>query len=250
MKLNNNQIKRYSRQIVLKNVGPLGQKKLLKSSVLVVGAGGLGSPILLYLAGTGIGKIGIIDHDKVDLSNLHRQILFNAKDIKKSKSKSASLKLKKINPDVKVKFFQKKISEKNIKKIAKNFGVLVDGSDNFETKFLVNDYAVKHKKILITGAVNRFEGQIFTFNFLNRKKSPCLRCFFQTYPSNQLLNCETDGILGTLAGIVGSIQANEVIKEILKIGNSLCGSMLIIDSLNLNFRKVKIRKRENCLCNE
>ena len=250
MKLNNNQIKRYSRQIVLKNVGPLGQKKLLKSSVLVVGAGGLGSPILLYLAGTGIGKIGIIDHDKVDLSNLHRQILFNAKDIKKSKSKSASLKLKKINPDIKVKFFQKKISKKNIKKIAKNFGVLVDGSDNFETKFLVNDYAVKHKKILITGAVNRFEGQIFTFNFLNRKKSPCLRCFFQTYPSNQLLNCETDGILGTLAGIVGSIQANEVIKEILKIGNSLCGSMLIIDSLNLNFRKVKIRKRENCLCNE
>ena len=237
MKLNNNQIKRYSRQIVLKNVGPLGQKKLLKSSVLVVGAGGLGSPILLYLAGTGIGKIGIIDHDKVDLSNLHRQILFNAKDIKKSKSKSASLKLK-------------KITKKNIKKIAKNFGVLVDGSDNFETKFLVNDYAVKHKKILITGAVNRFEGQIFTFNFLNRKKSPCLRCFFQTYPSNQLLNCETDGILGTLAGIVGSIQANEVIKEILKIGNSLCGSMLIIDSLNLNFRKVKIRKRENCLCNE
>ena len=250
MKLNNNQIKRYSRQIVLKNVGPLGQKKLLKSSVLVVGAGGLGSPILLYLAGTGIGKIGIIDHDKVDLSNLHRQILFNAKDIKKSKSKSASLKLKKINPDIKVKFFQKKITGKNIKKIAKNFGVLVDGSDNFETKFLVNDYAVKHKKILITGAVHRFEGQIFTFNFLNRKKSPCLRCFFQTYPSNQLLNCETDGILGTLAGIVGSIQANEVIKEILKIGNSLCGSMLIIDSLNLNFRKVKIRKRENCLCNE
>ena len=250
MKLNNNQIKRYSRQIVLKNVGPLGQKKLLKSSVLVVGAGGLGSPILLYLAGTGIGKIGIIDHDKVDLSNLHRQILFNTKDIKKSKSKSASLKLKKINPDIKVKFFQEKITKKNIKKIAKNFGVLVDGSDNFETKFLVNDYAVKHKKILITGAVNRFEGQIFTFNFLNRKKSPCLRCFFQTYPSNQLLNCETDGILGTLAGIVGSIQANEVIKEILKIGNSLCGSMLIIDSLNLNFRKVKIRKRENCLCNE
>ena len=250
MKLNNNQIKRYSRQIVLKNVGPLGQKKLLKSSVLVVGAGGLGSPILLYLAGTGIGKIGIIDHDKVDLSNLHRQILFNAKDIKKSKSKSASLKLKKINPDIKVKFFQEKITKKNIKKIAKNFGVLVDGSDNFETKFLVNDYAVKHKKILITGAVNRFEGQIFTFNFLNRKKSPCLRCFFQTCPSNQLLNCETDGILGTLAGIVGSIQANEVIKEILKIGNSLCGSMLIIDSLNLNFRKVKIRKRENCLCNE
>ena len=250
MKLNNNQIKRYSRQIVLKKIGPSGQKKLLKSSVLVVGAGGLGSPALLYLAGAGIGKIGIIDYDKVDLSNLHRQIIFDTKDIKKSKSKAASSKLKKINPEIKVKFFHKRITKKNIGKFAKNFQVILDGSDNFETKFLVNDYAVKNKKILITGAINRFDGQIFTFDFLNKKTSPCLRCFFQTLPSNQLLNCESDGILNTLAGMVGSIQANEVVKEILKIGNSLCGNMLIIDSLNLNFRKVKIKKRENCFCNE
>ena len=128
--------------------------------------------------------------------------------------------------------------------------MIVDGSDNFETKFLLNDYAVKSKKILITGAINRFDGQIFTFDFLNKKTSPCLRCFFQTLPSNQLLNCESDGILNTLAGMVGSIQANEVVKEVLKIGDSLRGSMLIIDSLNLNFRKVRIKKRENCFCNE
>ena len=250
MKLNNNQIKRYSRQIILKNIGPLGQKRLLKSSVLMVGAGGLGSPALLYLAGLGIGKIGIADYDRVDLSNLHRQILFDSKDIKKSKSKTAFVKLKRVNPDIKIEFFQKKITENNIKKIAKSFEVLIDGSDNFETKFLINDHAIKNKKILITGAINRFDGQIFTFNFLNKKKSPCLRCFFQTYPSNQLLNCETDGILSTLGGIVGSIQANEVVKEILGIGSSLCGNMLIVDALNLDFRKVKIKKRKNCLCNE
>ena len=138
----------------------------------------------------------------------------------------------------------------NINNIAKKYPVLVDGSDNFKTKFLINDYAVKNKKILITGAINKFDGQIFTFNFHNNNKSPCLRCFFQSYPSDQLLNCEVDGILSTLAGIVGSIQANEVVKETLNIGNSLCGNMLIINSLDLNFRKVKITKREKCICNE
>jgi len=138
----------------------------------------------------------------------------------------------------------------NIDKIAKKYSLIIDGSDNFKTKFLVNDYVVKKKKILITGAINKFDGQIFTFNFHNNLQSPCLRCFFQSYPSDQLLNCEVDGILGTLAGIVGSIQANEVVKEILSIGNSLCGYMLIINSLDLNFRKAKITKKKNCICNE
>ncbi len=126
---------------------------------------------------------------------------------------------------------------------------MVDGSNNFKTKFLINDFAFKNKKILITGAISKFDGQIFTFNFLNKEKSPCLRCFFQTYPSDQMLNCESEGIFSTLAGIVGTIQANEVIKEILNIGSSLCGYMLIIDCLNLNFRKAKIKKRERCICN-
>ena len=250
MRLTGKQIQRYSRQMVLKKIGPIGQIKLLNSKVLVVGAGGLGSPILIYLAALGIGNIGIIDHDKVDLSNLHRQILFETNDLKKQKAKLASQKIKKINSDINVSYYQKKLDHGNIDKIAKKYPVLVDGSDNFKTKFLINDYAVKNKKILITGAINKFDGQIFTFNFHNNKRSPCLRCFFQTYPSDQLLNCEIDGILGTLAGIVGSIQANEVVKEILNIGNSLCGYMLIINSLELNFRKAKITKKKNCICDK
>ena len=250
MKLTESQIKRYSRQMVLKKIGPIGQKKLLSSKVLVVGAGGLGSPILIYLAALGIGNIGIIDHDKIDLSNLHRQVLFGTDDLKKKKSKIASQKIKKINPDISVSYYQKKLNHKNINKIAKKYQIVVDGSDNFKTKFLINDYVVKNKKILITGAINKFDGQIFTFNFQKNKKSPCLRCFFQTYPSDQLLNCEMDGILSTLGGIVGSIQANEVVKEILNIGNSLCGYMLIINCLDINFKKAKIKKRKNCICNE
>ena len=249
MKLNNNQIKKYSRQIILKKIGPLGQKKLLSSSVLVVGAGGLGSPVLFYLAALGIGKIGIIDHDKIDISNLHRQILFTEKDLKKHKSKIAAKRIVEINSDTKVLNYQKKLTYKNIGKIADKYQILVDGSDNFKTKFLINDYVIKNKKILVSGAINKFDGQIFTFNFLNKKKSPCLRCFFQTYPPDDLLNCENDGILSTLAGMVGSIQANEVVKEILNIGNSLCGNILIIDALSLNFRKAKINKRKNCICN-
>ena len=146
MKLTRQQIKRYSRQMVLKKIGPIGQKKLLNSKVLVIGAGGLGSPILIYLAGLGIGNIGIIDHDKIDLSNLHRQILFEMNDLKKKKSKIASQKIKKINPDINVLHYEKKLNHNNIDKIAKKYSVLVDGSDNFKTKFLVNDYAVKKKK--------------------------------------------------------------------------------------------------------
>ena len=249
MKLSNNQIKRYSRQIILKNIGPLGQKKLLNSSVLVIGAGGLGSPALLYLSGLGIGKIGVIDHDRVDLSNLHRQILFTSKDINKLKSKKAKLKIKKINPDIKVKSFKEKLTKKNIEKIANHFEILVDGSDNFDTKFLINDFCVKNKKILITGAINRYDGQVFTFNF-KKRNSPCLRCFFQIKPSNELLNCETSGVVGSIAGIIGTIQANEVLKEILKIGKSLNGYVLIINALDLNFRKAILKKRLNCICNK
>ena len=171
MKLNNNQIKRYSRQIVLKNVGPSGQKKLLKSSVLVVGAGGLGSPILLYLTGTGIGKIGIIDYDKVEISNLARQIIFTNSDINKKKSTAAISKLKQINPDIKFKSFKKKLTSKNINHIAENFDLIVDGSDNFRTRFLINDYCLMKKKILVSGAISKFEGQIYTFNFSKKKIS-------------------------------------------------------------------------------
>ena len=250
MKFSKKQIERYSRQIILKKIGVHGQKKLLKSSVLIVGAGGLGSPIAIYLASIGVGKIGIIDKDSIEISNLARQILFSTKDIKKSKSSIAINKLKKINPDIKLESFSKKLTEKNIKALAKNFDLIVDGSDNFRTRFLINDYCLKNKKILVSGAISKFDGQVYTFNF-SKKNSPCLRCFIPQAPVNlDVDNCEFEGVLGTLGGIIGSIQANEVVKEILGIGNTLCGYILIIDSLKLTFRKVKLNKRSDCYCND
>jgi molybdopterin-synthase adenylyltransferase len=249
MKFTKKQIDRYSRQIILKKIGAVGQKKLIKSNVLIVGAGGLGSPVAIYLTALGIGNIGIVDKDIIEISNLNRQILFESKDIRKKKSITAVKKLKRINEDVKFSFFQKDLNKDNINKIARNFNVIVDGSDNFQTRFLINDYCLKKKKILISGAINKFDGQVYTFNFL-KKKSPCLRCFIPDMPVNLDDTCETEGVLGTLAGIVGSMQANEVVKEILNIGNSLCGYILIIDSLNLTFRKVKLNKRSDCFCHE
>ena len=250
MKFTKKQIERYSRQIILKKIGVVGQKKLLKSSVLIVGAGGLGSPIAIYLAAMGIGKIGVIDKDTVEISNLARQIIFSTKDLKKNKSTIAITKLSKINPDIKFKSFNKNLTSKNINQIAKNFNVIVDGSDNFRTRFLINDYCIKNKKILVSGAISKFDGQVYTFNFL-KKKSPCLKCFMPIAPGPEDLdNCEFEGVLGTIAGIIGTIQANEVVKEILNIGDSLCGYILVIDALKLTFRKVKLNKRSDCYCNE
>jgi len=250
MKFTKKEIDRYSRQIILKKIGVLGQKKILKSSVLIIGAGGLGSPIAIYLAALGIGKIGIIDKDSVEISNLSRQIIFTNKDIRKKKASTAVSKLRKINPNLQLQSFNKNLTKKNINKIAKNFDLVVDGSDNFRTRFLVNDYCLKNKKILVSGAISKFEGHVYTFNF-TKKKSPCLRCFIPIMPNNpDIDNCEFEGVLGTIGGIVGSIQANEVVKEILSIGDTLCGQILIIDALNLSFRKVKLNKRIGCFCNE
>ena len=224
--------------------------QFLKSSVLIIGAGGLGSPIAIYLSALGIGKIGIVDKDKVELSNLNRQIIFENNDLKKEKSLVAANKLRKINPDISIKSFKKKLTSKNINQIGKKFNIIVDGSDNFKTRFLINDYCFRNKKILISGAISKFDGQVYTFNFL-KKKSPCLRCFIPKIPPNTHIdNCEFDGVLGPLAGIIGSIQANEVAKEILGIGNTLCGFILIVDALKLTFRKVKLNKRTGCNCYE
>ena len=250
MKFTKKQLNRYSRQIILKKVGAIGQKKLLKSSVLIVGAGGLGSPISIYLSALGIGKIGIVDKDKVELSNLNRQVIFETNDLKKEKSFAAANKLKRINPDISIKSFKQKINSKNINQIAKEFRIIVDGSDNFKTRFLINDYCLKKKKILISGAISKFDGQVYTFNF-SKKKSPCLRCFVPNAPIDlDVDNCEYEGVLGTLGGIIGTIQANEVVKEILGIGETLCGYILIIDGLKLTFRKVKLNKRSDCYCHE
>ena len=250
MKFTKKQIDRYSRQIILKKIGVVGQKKLLKSSVLIIGVGGLGSPIAIYLAALGIGKIGIVDKDNVEISNLSRQIIFTTNDVKKNKSSIAIKKLKKINPSIQLKSFNKNLTIQNINQVAKNYDLIVDGSDNFRTRFLINDYCLQNKKILVSCAISKFDGQVYTFNF-SKKKSPCLRCFIPNTPTeHDIDNCEYEGVLGTLGGIIGSIQANEVAKEILEIGDTLCGYILIIDGLKLTFRKVKLNKRSDCYCNE
>ena len=248
--LNKNLIERFSRQIVLKDIGVLGQKKILSSKVLIVGAGGLGCPVAEFLSRAGIGTVGIVDDDKVSLSNIHRQSLYQTSDVGKSKVKTIKDKIKLINPNTKVKVYKFRLNNINFKKIINNYDYIVDGSDNFKTKFLLNDFCLKFKKFLVTGAISKFDGHIFTFNF-KEKKIPCLRCFFQESEIyDDLLNCETEGILGTVANIVGTIQANEVLKKILTIGKNLNGYILILDLLNLNFRKIKINKRKNCSCNQ
>ena len=238
---------RYSRQIILKNIGIIGQKKIINSKVLIVGVGGLGCPIADLLARAGIGLIGVIDFDKVSLSNIHRQTLYTTKDIGKFKVNVIKKKLNLINKEVRVKIYNKKADDKNLKKIIKKYDIVVDGSDNFKTKFLLNKYSLEFKKKLIVGAISKFDGHIFSFNF-NKKKMPCLKCFYQTEPSDQFLNCESEGILGSTANIVGGIQANEVLKTILGIENNLKSNIFILDFLNLNFRKVLFKKRKNCIC--
>ena len=247
-RLDKSQIDRFSRQIILKNVGALGQKKIIQSKVLIIGMGGLGCPVAEFLTRAGVGFLGIIDSDRVELSNIHRQSLYDTEDLKKPKVKAASEKLKKINHKTKVICYKIRLNKNNFKSIIKNYDYIIDGSDNFETKFLINDLCLKSKKFLVTGAISKFDGHIFTFDFKN-KKNPCLRCFFQESTiSDNVLNCEFEGILGTVAGTIGTIQANEVLKKILNIGKNLDGFILILDLLNLNFRKVKLNKQKKCLC--
>ena len=245
IKLNKYQIEKFSRQIVLKDIGVLGQKKIIKAKVLIVGMGGLGCPAAEYLTRAGIGSLGIIDSDNVDLSNIHRQSLFNSEDLKKSKVLAAKQKLKKINPKTDIDCYKIKLNKKNCLNIIKKYDFVIDASDNFETKFLINDFCKKFKKFLVTGAISKFDGHIFTFNF-KKRETPCIRNFFQEEEVfDNTLNCEYEGVLGTVAGIVGIFQANEILKKILSIGKDLNGYILILDLLNLNFRKVKLNKFKN-----
>ena len=245
--LNKSSLIRYSRQIVLKNVGTFGQKKIINSKVLIIGAGGLGCPVADLLARSGVGEIGIMDYDKVSLSNIHRQTLYTAKDVNKFKVDVVKKRLNIINKCIKINTYNRKASEKNLINIINKYDIIVDGSDNFKTKFLLNKYSLKFKKILIVGAISKFDGHIFTFDF-NSKKSPCLKCFYQSEPSDEILNCEAEGILGSTANIVGAIQVNEILKKILNIGKDLKSNILILDLLNLNFRKVLFKKKRNCVC--
>ena len=244
IKLNKKEIEKFSRQIILKNIGALGQKKILNSKVLIIGMGGLGCPAADFLTRSGVGTLGIVDHDTISLSNIHRQSLYDEKDLNKSKVKIAKKKLNKINSKITVNIFNFKLNEAKFKKIIKNYDYVIDGTDNFESKFLINDLCLKYKRHLVTGAISKFDGHIFTFDFKN-KNIPSLRDFYQEeIITDEILNCEYEGILGTVAGIVGTMLANEVLKQILNIGQNLNGFILILDLLNLSFRKVKINKKK------
>ena len=243
MKLDISDYKRFKKQIILKKIGFTGQKKIKSAKVLIIGIGGLGCPLLTYLASSGVCNIGIVDYDKIELSNLNRQILFNTSDVGKFKVNQAKSKINKIYKKIKIKTFRIKISEKNIDSIIKKFDIICDGTDNFNTRYLINDYCRKNKKILITAAISRFDGHLFKYNF--KKKGPCLRCFMPEQPLENN-NCETEGIFAPVAGIIGTLQANEVLKTVLGLKDDLNSNVLIFNSLSMSFRKIKISKNPNC----
>tara|TARA_B100001029_G_scaffold5419_1_gene3924 strand:- start:412 stop:1155 length:744 start_codon:yes stop_codon:yes gene_type:complete len=244
MKINLNQFKRFEKQIVLKKIGLAGQKKIFSANVMIVGLGGLGCPLLTYLASSGVGKIGIVDFDKVEISNLNRQTLFNSTDIGKFKVNQAKKVISKLNKNIRIISFRKKITSINISKIFNKFDIICDGTDNYKTRYLINDYCVKNKKILISSAITKFDGQLMKFDF--KKKGPCYRCFMPSPPDNEN-NCQIEGIFSPVAGIMGTLQANEVLKCILNTNSNQTSNMLIFNSLKTEFRKSKISINPKCI---
>ncbi len=244
MSLSNFDLKKYSKQIVLKKIGPNGQKKLLKSKVLIIGLGGLGCPLLLYLANSGIGELGIVDNDKIELSNLNRQILFNTKDLGRFKVDIGKEFIKKIDKKIKITIYKKRILASNIKKIIKSYDIICDGTDNFKTRYLINDYCIKMQKKLISAAISKFDGHLFNFNFKN--KTACFRCFMPEIPDT-FNDCEFDGVSPPVAGILGSMQASEVLNSILGISSISKSEMLIFNGIKMSLRKVKIPINKNCI---
>ncbi|MCR4378790.1 MAG: molybdopterin-synthase adenylyltransferase MoeB [Rhodospirillales bacterium] len=249
------QIQRYARHILLPQVGGHGQEKLLNAKVLVVGAGGLGSPVLMYLAAAGVGTIGVIDDDQVELSNLQRQIAHTTQSVGEPKVESAARTLKAINPDVNVIPYNDRFGPANALDLIAQYDLVTDGSDNFPTRFLVNDAAYFARRPLVTGAILRFDGQVATFkNFPGggHEDGPCYRCIFrEPPPPGQIPSCSEAGVLGVLCGTVGSLQATEVLKELLGIGDTLSGALLVYDALATQFRRIKVRRDPGCpLCGD
>jgi molybdopterin-synthase adenylyltransferase len=242
------QLDRYARHIILPGVGAAGQKRLLESKILVIGAGGLGSPILLYLAAAGVGTLGVVDFDKVDLTNLQRQILHATPDVGKAKVLSAEETLGQLNSDVKIKTYQEQLTSQNARKIIRAYDLVIDGSDNFPTRYLVNDACVFENKPLIYGAISQFEGQLSLFNVTTDKgKSPCYRCLFPTPPKpGTVLSCSEAGVFGVLPGVVGSLMATEAIKHMIGLGESLAGTLLHYDGLYNEMRRVTIKRNPSC----
>ena len=238
--LNEQENNRYSRHLLLSEIGVSGQEKLKASKVLVIGAGGLGCPVLQYLAAAGVGNIGIIDFDVVDVSNLQRQILYSTNDVGINKALAAKNRLNSLNPLIKVVAYQEKLTNKNALELFAHYDIIVDGSDNFSTRYLVNDACVLTNKPLIYGAIYRFEGQVTVFNY---KQGPSYRCLFPEAPKQgSVPNCSEVGVLGVLPGIIGVYQANETLKIILGIGKVLSEKLLIIDALNSSQMELNIQK--------
>jgi len=242
--LSSAQLERYSRHLLIPEVGIAGQQKLLNSRVLLVGAGGLGSPAAYYLAAAGVGTLGIIDNDVVDATNLQRQILHSTERIGEPKVESAKRTLEALNPDVNVVGYRERLSSENIDRIIAEHDVIVDGADNFPTRYLLNDASVKWRKPVVHGSIYRFEGQVTVFQPF---EGPCYRCLFHEPPPPELApSCAEAGVLGVLPGVIGTIQANEVIKLLLGIGEPLIGRYLLFDALDATFREVKLRRDPKC----
>ncbi len=248
------QIERYARHLVLPEIGDEGQAKLLDSSVLVIGAGGLGSPLLLYLAAAGVGRIGVVDDDAVDLSNLQRQVVHDSSNVGMSKVESAKARLAEINPEVAVETHQLRLTGETAMELVLGYDLVADGSDNFPTRYLVNDACYLAGRTLVSAAILRFDGQLATFKAHRREAQapdahPCYRCLFGNQPPDTKESCADVGVLGALAGALGSLQAIEVVKELLGVGDSMSGSLLLYDALGATFRKVKVKADPACsLC--
>ena len=236
--------KKFEKQIILKKVGVAGQKKILSSRILLVGVGGLGCPLATYLAASGIGEIGLVDFDKIEISNLNRQTLFKESDIGKYKVDQAKKAIKQINKNTKISLFKKRLTKKNISQICKKFDIICDGTDNYPTRYLINDYCRLKKKILISSAINKFDGHLMKFNF--KRKGPCYRCFMPEPPENEK-NCQADGIFSPVAGIMGSLQANEALKSLLDKKNEFSNYLIIFDGLKTEFKKLKLSVNPNCI---
>jgi len=241
------QFHRYARHLILDEVGEAGQERLLAAKVLVIGAGGLGAPLLLYLAAAGVGTLGIVDDDQVELSNLQRQIIHRNADIGRLKTDSAGDAIRAIDPELKVQLHAERLTEANVDRLVAPYDLVADGSDNFATRYLVNDACVRAGKIFVSGALLRFEGQLSTFKPHAGPEHPCYRCLFpEAPPPGSTPRCEEAGILGAVAGVVGTLQATEVLKELLGLGESLSGSLMIYDSLRTSFYRVRVPRDPNC----
>jgi len=242
--LNGQQIERYSRHIILEEVGGVGQEKLLNASVLIVGAGGLGAPAGLYLAAAGVGTIGIVDADVVDLTNLQRQVIHHTADVGVDKVASAANKMRAINPDVTVRTYKEWAQADNIRQIMQDYDFVIDGTDNFPAKFLVNDACYFEKKPFSHAGILRFDGQLMT---IVPGQSTCYRCIFNAPPpANAVPSCSQAGVLGILAGVIGSLQATEAIKCVLGLGDLLTDSLLTYNALTMGFRKIPMKRNARC----